>query len=126
MSKEIFKGFSTYRRSKTFRVVDFELVKQDIFNHFSIRRGEKLMRPSFGTQIWDYLFEPFDQALVEAVQEECKLICESDPRVRVQNVRVDVYDQGLSIQISLVFKPLNLVDELYLKFDRDNQLLVRE
>ncbi len=84
------------------------------------------MRPSFGTQIWDYLFEPFDQALVEAVQEECKLICESDPRVRVQNVRVDVYDQGLSIQISLVFKPLNLVDELYLKFDRDNQLLVRE
>jgi phage baseplate assembly protein W len=126
MSKEIFKGFSTYRRSKMFRVVDFELVKQDIFNHFSIRRGEKLMRPDFGTQIWDYLFEPFDQALVEAVQEECKVICESDPRVRVQNVRVDVYDQGLSIQISLVFKPLNLVDELYLKFDRDNQLLVRE
>jgi phage baseplate assembly protein W len=126
MSKEIFKGFSTYRRSKMFRVVDFELVKQDIFNHFSIRRGEKLMRPDFGTQIWDYLFEPFDQALVEAVQEECKVICESDPRVRAQNVRVDVYDQGLSIQISLVFKPLNLVDELYLKFDRDNQLLVRE
>ena len=126
MSKELFKGFSTYRRSKKFTAVDFELVKQDVFNHFSMRRGEKLMRPEFGCLIWEYLFEPFDSGLVEAVEEECRRVCESDPRIRLENVRVEVYDQGLLIQLSLLFTPLNLVDELFLKFDRDNQLLLRE
>lgn len=126
MSKELFKGFTTYRRSKKFTAVDFELVKQDVFNHFSMRRGEKLMRPEFGCKIWEYLFEAFDSNLVEAVEEECRRVCETDPRIRLENVRVEVYDQGLLVQLSMVFTPLNLVDELYLKFDRDNQLLLRE
>ena len=41
----IYKGFSTYNRSKRFTLTDFECVKQDIYNYFNIRPGEKLMRP---------------------------------------------------------------------------------
>ena len=48
-----YKGFSTNNRSKKFRVTDFELVKQDLINHFNIRKGEKLMNPNFGTIIWN-------------------------------------------------------------------------
>ena len=57
----LYKGFSTINRNKKFRATDVELVKQDLINHFSVRKGEKLMQPNFGTIIWDMLFEPLDE-----------------------------------------------------------------
>ena len=57
----LYKGFSTINRSKKFRATDVDLVKQDLMNHFSVRKGEKLMQPGFGTIIWDLLFEPLTE-----------------------------------------------------------------
>ncbi len=57
----LYNGFSTLNGSKKFKLTDFELVKQDLQNHFGIRKGEKLMNPEFGTIIWDLLFEPLNE-----------------------------------------------------------------
>jgi phage baseplate assembly protein W len=120
----LFKGFSTYNRKKQFRLTDFELVKQDLFNHFNIRKGEKLMRPNFGTSVWDYLFEPFSSEITEVIREEIGIVVGTDPRLKVEKISINSYDQGLEVSIKLIFVPLNLADVLYLKFDRDNQKLV--
>jgi uncharacterized protein len=117
----VFTGFSTYNRTKRYTLTDFELVKQDIFNHFNIRKGEKLMRPEFGTSIWDLLFEPFGNEISSAIEQEVKQIVAHDPRVRLEKVNVSTYDNGINIAISLVFVPLNLGDVLYLKFDLENK-----
>jgi phage baseplate assembly protein W len=117
----VFTGFSTYNRTKRYTLTDFELVKQDIFNHFNIRKGEKLMRPEFGTSIWDLLFEPFGNEISSAIDQEVKQIVAHDPRVRLEKVNVSTYDNGINIAISLVFVPLNLGDVLYLKFDLENK-----
>ena len=117
----VFTGFSTYNRTKRYTLTDFELVKQDIFNHFNIRKGEKLMRPEFGTSIWDLLFEPFGNEISSAIDQEVKQIVSQDPRVRLEKVNVSTYDNGINIAISLVFVPLNLGDVLYLKFDLENK-----
>ena len=37
-----YRGFSTLVNAKKYRLTDFELVKQDLINHFNIRKGEKL------------------------------------------------------------------------------------
>lgn len=120
----IYKGFSTYNRRKRFAVNDFELVKQDIYNHFNIRRGEKLMRPEFGTDIWDLLFEPFSRDTSETIQQEIKTICAYDPRVQVQTVTVDQYEHGITVRIDLVFKTTNQSSALLLQFERDNQRVI--
>lgn len=120
----IYKGFSTFNRRKRFAVNDFELVKQDIFNHFNIRRGEKLMRPEFGTMIWDMLFEPFAKDASEDIKEEIKAICAYDPRVQVESVTVDEYEHGITVRISLVFRTTNQVAAMNLQFDRDNQRVI--
>lgn len=117
----IFKGFSTYNRTKRYTLTDFNLVKQDIFNHFNIRKGEKLMRPEFGTSLWDLLFEPFSNEISSAIEEEVRQIVSTDPRVRLEKVNINTYDNGINIAISLVFVPLNLGDVLYLKFDLENK-----
>jgi len=52
-----YRGFSTVNQNtEGFALYDFELIKQDIINHFHIRQGEKLSDPTFGTIIWDLLF----------------------------------------------------------------------
>ena len=63
----IYKGFSTINRSKKFRVGNFDLVKTDLYNHFQIKKGEKLMQPSFGSIVWSLLFEPLTELTKNAI-----------------------------------------------------------
>lgn len=115
----LYKGFSTAGGKKKFRLTDFELVKQDITNHFQIRKGEKLMNPDFGTIIWDTLFEPLDDDTKNMIVQDVRKIISYDPRVGAQNVVVTQFDQGIQIQIELIYISTNQVSTLSLNFDRN-------
>jgi phage baseplate assembly protein W len=69
-----YRGFSTVNQVKKFRLTDFELVKQDLINHFSIRKGEKLMNPNFGSIIWNMLYEPLTADVKSVLVEDVKKI----------------------------------------------------
>lgn len=119
----LYRGFSTYNRSKKYRVVDFSLVKQDLINHFNVRKGEKLMQPSFGTIIWSMLFEPMTDALRQAVIEDVTAVVNYDPRVQVINVNLTEKQYGLQIEIDLKYAPTDESDTLIMNFDRNAQTL---
>jgi phage baseplate assembly protein W len=121
----LYKGFSTYNRTKRFSVSDYELVKQDIFNHFNIKPGEKLMRPEFGTKVWDMLFEPFTDDIREAIASDVRSIVGYDPRIALEEIFVDEYEHGINLRLTIRFKTENLVDQLNLQFDRENQSVLR-
>lgn len=116
----LYKGFSTFNRSKKFRITDFELVKQDLINHFNIRKGEKLMNPEFGTIIWDILFDPLDDDTKNIIIQDVKKIISYDPRVGAQNVVVTQYEHGIQIEIDLVYINTNQRNLLSLNFDRNS------
>lgn len=116
-------GFSTYNRVRNYRLTDFELIRQDLFNHFHIRRGEKLMNPSFGTIIWNLLFEPFTEAVRDAIADDVKRIVAYDPRVQAENIIVTEFTTGIQIELELRYVPTNQVSTLALNFDRGSQQL---
>jgi phage baseplate assembly protein W len=116
-------GFSTQNRLRKFKVTDFELVKQDLYNHFHIRKGEKLMNPKFGSIIWDLLFEPFTEEVKNSISEDVQTIASYDPRILVENVIVTEYEHGLQLELELRFVTSNQVSELILKFDRETETL---
>ncbi len=116
-------GFSTYNRVRNFKLTDFELVRQDLFNHFHIKQGEKLMNPRFGTIIWNLLFEPFTEAVRTAIADDVKRIVAYDPRIEVQNVIVSEFTTGIQIEVELRYVLTNQVSTLALNFDRDSQQL---
>lgn len=116
-----YKGFSTYNRSKKFRLTDFELVKQDLINHFNIRKGEKLMNPDFGTVIWDTLFNPLDQDTINIIQQDVRRIIAYDPRLAANNVLVTQYDRGIQIQLDLTYIPENQTGTLQFRFDQQSR-----
>ena len=115
-----YRGFSTYNRNKKFRLTDFQLVKQDLLNHFHIRRGEKLMNPEFGTIIWDTLFEPFDSETKNRIVNDINKIVGNDPRIAAENVSVLEYEHGIMIELDLIYIKTNERDRLLVKFNRDN------
>lgn len=114
----LYRGFSTIGRNKKFRLTDFELVKQDLTNHFNIRKGEKLMNPNFGTIIWNVLYEPLTDELKSVITSDIKSIISYDPRIAVENVIISEYDRGLQIELELRYVQTNLTNVLALQFDK--------
>lgn len=112
-----YKGFSTINQYKKFRLTDFELVKRNLLNHFSIRKGEKLSDPEFGSIIWSMLFEPMTADVKALIIEDVKKIANYDPRLRVDNILIDEFEYGLQMQIDMTFLPSDQSDTLYLQFN---------
>ncbi len=101
-----YKGFSTISPdASSFALYDLALIKQDILNHFHIRQGERLNDPTFGTVIWDILFEPLTEDLKQLVAKNVEDIINYDPRVRADQVIITQYESGLQIECRLTYLP---------------------
>jgi phage baseplate assembly protein W len=121
-----YRGFSTTGRTSNFRLTDFDLIKQDIFNHFNIRKGEKLMRPNFGTIIWNTLYEPFTEDLKSVIVQDVQAIAAYDPRVSFDNIIITEYDQGILIELQLRYVLTNQTNTMLLRFNGDTQTLTAQ
>jgi phage baseplate assembly protein W len=119
----LYTGFSTYNRYKKFRLTDFDLVQQDLFNHFNIRKGEKLMNPEFGTIIWGMLFEPLTEGLRKSLTDDIKRIVSYDPRIATNSIRLDEFAYGLQVSISVTYLVENKNYNIVFNFDRDSKTL---
>jgi phage baseplate assembly protein W len=119
-----YRGFSTLQSQKNYVLTDFELTRQDLINYFSIRRGEKLMQPNFGTIIWDQLFEPLDEATQQLITADVTKIVSYDPRLAIGRVAVTQQDHGFLIQLTLSYVPSGQTATLSLIFDRNSQKLI--
>jgi len=126
ITSQMYKGFSTVSAdTENFKLYDFALIKQDLLNHFYIRQGERLMNPTFGTIIWDMLFEPLTEQTKDLILQNVNEIVNYDPRITAQNVIVTQYDSGLQIECVLTYLPYNISEQLTLKFDQSNGLLAQ-
>ena len=117
-----FKGFSSRAERQNFKVYDFECAKQDLINRLSVRKGERVENPEFGTIIYDVLFEPFTEALKETIIEDVTANLNADPRISTESIDVQEADHGIAIQASLKYVPLDITEKLQFKFD-ENSLL---
>jgi len=114
-----YRGFSTTDITReSYNLYNFEIIKQDIVNHFHIRKGEKLSDPNFGTIIWDVLFEPFTEDLRQAILEDVTTILNYDPRVNVARILVDTYESGIQVDADVIVIPYNLQQTMQFKFDQ--------
>jgi phage baseplate assembly protein W len=116
-------GFSTKQNAKKYALTDFELAKQDLINYFNIRKGEKLMQPTFGTIIWEMIFEPLNEDTQQIITADVTKIVGYDPRLSVGQVAVTQQENGFLIQLTLAYIPTNQQETLKLNFDRNANIL---
>ncbi len=117
-----FKGFSSRADKQNFKIYDFEVAKQDLINRLSVRKGERVENPEFGTIIYDAIFEPFTEQLKEAIIDDITANLNADPRLSTEDILVSEADKGIAIQATITYVPLNITEKLRFNFD-ENALL---
>jgi len=121
----IYRGFNTIDRDfGPYKLRDQALIIRDFLNHLSIRKGEKLHNPNFGSIIWNTVFEPLTPTVKEDIRKDIERIVNYDPRIRQLNrVVVTEYESGLRIDVEITFASTDQRANLQLDFDRDTRQL---
>ena len=117
-----FKGFSSRADKKNFRLYDFEVAKQDLINRLSVRKGERVENPEFGTIIYDAIFEPFTEQLKDAIVEDITENLNADSRISTEEILVTEADKGKAIQATITYVPLHITEKLRFSFDETSLL----
>lgn len=120
----VYKGFSSKETTRDFKLYDVDLIKQDLINHFYIRKGEKLENPEFGSIIWDMLFEQFTEEVKEIISKNVEEIINYDPRIVVNQVIVDSTDQGMRVEAEIRYVAFNATERMTFNFDRTTQTII--
>ena len=104
---------------------DFDLIKQDIINQFSVRKNERVMNPEFGTIIWDCIYDPFTEDLKTEIANDITRIVGSDPRVNATEVNITEQDFGMILEITLEYVNTDQTEVMSLTFDKSLGLSVQ-
>jgi phage baseplate assembly protein W len=119
-NKSLFKGFSSKAEESNYKLYDFALIKQNLINRLSIRKGERVENPEFGTIIYDMLFEPLTNATKELIANDISENLNADPRISTSDIIVSEHGQGISVQATLTYIPYNITEKLSFNFDQNS------
>jgi phage baseplate assembly protein W len=114
-----YKGFNTLGKnfSNSYTLTGFDIAKQDLMNHFNIRKGEKLQLPDFGSVVWDMVYEPLNETTIETIRQDIQDVIAYDPRIEAENIVVKQYEHGLLIELNLKFIPDQIIENLLIDFN---------
>jgi phage baseplate assembly protein W len=115
-----YKGFNSRNIKSGFKQYDIDLIKQDLLNHFHIKKGQKLENPEFGTAIWEMIFEPMSEETKKVITDDVEAIVNNDPRTKVNNVVIEATEHGIRIQVEMMYLPFSVIDSMILEFDSRN------
>ena len=100
-----------------------EKIRESVMNILSTIRGERVMRPDFGSEIHNKVFAPINAATISSLAYNVQeALIQWEPRIEVQDVRVsDEKSKEGILLISINYKVrstnnrFNLVYPFYLK-----------
>lgn len=114
-----YRGFSTINPvNRSSQLFDFDLIKQNLLNHFNTRKGERVMNPNFGTIVWDLIMEPLTDTVRVALSTDIKTICSYDPRTYPVQIAINEYEHGFLVEVTLALKNTDQTSTLKLLFDQ--------
>ena len=121
-NKPNFIGLSTINKQKPpYTLVDFDLVKRDLLNHFNTRKGERVMLPEYGTIIYDLLMDPLDTATKSLILEDATRVIEEEPRVTLDSIELTELESAVLVEAQVTYLPSGITEELAIQFDIDAQ-----
>lgn len=116
-----FIGFNTQKQFKKFTLLDAQLVKQDLLNAFNIRQGQLPGRPSYGTSLWDNLFDNQGTEFEASVNKEIQRVAGGDPRLKIKTVELFPQQNGILIQLEVQIVPTTEAEFLSIFFDQQTR-----
>jgi len=97
------KGSTEFPQAK----VDDELVADNIRRIILTRRGERVMRPNAGSNIYDFVFENVNSVMRAGLGHEVRrALADNEPRIRVLDVLIDERDTsgGREVVVTVIYE----------------------
>lgn len=116
-----FIGFNTQGQYKKFTLTDSALIKRDLLNALNIRQGQIPGRPQVGTILWDNLFENQSNETDEAIIAELQRVAGGDPRIQISDIEIFSQQNGILLQVELIFVPSTDAERLAIFFDENTR-----
>lgn len=89
-----------------------EHVKANLINVLSTSRGERVLRPDFGTRLEEFLFEPMTPQTEAEIQTEIESVVEEFlPYVTIEDIGVDQFEEDGVVRLEVRFSTFFLPDE---------------
>jgi len=83
-------------------IYDVESVKNSIVTAFLTAPGDKILSPTYGMDLRQYLFEPIDDFLIDILEDLISnQLPRMEPRITVSNVTVEADEDANQYNISL-------------------------
>ena len=102
-------------RQETLRDIDvlydLESVKNSIVNAFTTVPGQKILNPTYGINLTQYIFEPVDPFISMIIQDDIMTkLPDMEPRVSISNVSVvgDPENQSYNIELQIDVPSLDI------------------
>lgn len=102
---------------KKFKLTDQNLVIRDFINALNIRQGEKVGQPSYGTALWNFVFEPNTPDMQFALDNEIRRVASQDPRILIDYVKAYPQENGILMEVQMAIQPYNQALLLSVFFD---------
>lgn len=115
-------GYSTINQSNSpMQLTELALAKNDLENHFKIRKGEKWTNPKFGSMLPYFIMQPLDTVTIDQVKQDVLDVISYDPRFEIESntIAVSFDEQRIEINATLRYLPTATTTTLELKFDRE-------
>ena len=91
---------------------DVELVKQDLMNNFMTSKGEVITDPSYGSIIWDMLFELSTEENINLMKNDSIAIFQAEKRVTLLSLDItpssDTTMPGYTLTANLQYNGLGV------------------
>lgn len=103
---------------KKYKITDSDLVIQDFINALNIPQGQKPGKPSYGTTLWSFIFEPNTVDTQLQLENEIRRVASLDPRINLNTLTAYPSDLGILIEVELAITPFNNAQTLSIMFDQ--------
>jgi len=105
---------------KKFRLIDEQLILQDFINALNIPQGSKPGKPSYGTTIWTFVFEPNTPDMQFQLESEVRRVASQDPRLILNTVLAYPQENGILLEVEVAVSPFNNAGQLQIFFDQQS------
>ena len=85
--------------------------------HLILEKAKKSANLSYGTTLWDFIFEPNTADVQLEIENEVRRVCGLDPRINVNTIRAFPQENGILIEVQLSINPFNNAGDLALFFN---------
>ena len=83
------------------------------------------MLPTYGTIIWETIFEPFTDSIKQIIADDISRIVNSDPRVVPIQIDINEQEYGILLELTLQVVGSDQTSNLSIAFDKELGLITQ-